>query len=114
MKILYFLSGLTIIVLIIVVIIANLSVNPNSKVVIPTPQIVIKNVVKDKQVLATPTASSLPNLCIITIDGVKYDITSYKDIHSGGDIFTCGADMSATFWSRHNQRQLNQMQRYKI
>lgn len=46
--------------------------------------------------------SNLPKTCIITIDGTKYDVTIFRNIHSGGDIFACGTDMSAVFHQQHN------------
>lgn len=61
-----------------------------------------------------PTPLPTPAGCIVTIDSVKYDVTRLQFTHSGGDIFNCGADMSQTFWSRHNNRILQRMQQYKI
>lgn len=52
--------------------------------------------------------------CIIIIDGARYDITQFRSIHSGGDIFACGTDMSTIFWGRHDQAHLEQMARYRI
>jgi hypothetical protein len=43
-----------------------------------------------------------------------YDVTAFRSMHSGGNVFTCGADMSAVFWGRHGQSTLNQMARYKV
>lgn len=67
---------------------------------------------------ANPTSPPPPpvaqNRCTITIDGVSYDVTDFRNTHSGGNIFTCGGDMSATFWSRHNAAILSRMQQYKI
>lgn len=61
-----------------------------------------------------PTPIPTPSGCIVTIDSVKYDVTRLRSTHSGGDIFSCGTDMSQTFWSRHNNRILQRMQQYKI
>ena len=62
-----------------------------------------------------PAAASTPDTrCIITIDGAKYDVTQFRSMHSGGNIFSCGSDMSATFWSQHGQGTLNQMAQYRI
>ncbi len=61
-----------------------------------------------------PTPVPTPSGCIVTIDSVKYDVTRLRSTHSGGDIFSCGTDMSQTFWSRHNNRILQRMQQYKI
>lgn len=61
-----------------------------------------------------PTAAPAPVGCIITIDGGRYDVTQFRNQHSGGDIFNCGTDMSSIFWGRHGQSQFNRMQQYKI
>lgn len=124
MKTLYFLSGLAIFNLIVIAIIATFSSNAGSQIVIPTPQVVTKRVVKKVQQFATNAPSNVGSSqqkvapaqtgCVVTIDGTKYDLTDFKNMHSGGDIFSCGTDMSAIFWSQHSQRQLNQLQRYKI
>ena len=59
-------------------------------------------------------AVTTTNKCIITIDGINFDVTVYKKLHSGGDIFNCGTDMTQIFWQRHTQIYLNFMQKYKI
>ena len=41
------------------------------------------------------------NKCIVTIKGGKYDITTLRNSHSGGDIFVCNTDMSTTFSNQH-------------
>lgn len=118
MKTLYFLSGLAIFNLIAIAIIAAFSSNAGSQIVIPTPQVITKRVVKKVQQFATSAPSNVGSPqqsgCIVTIDGTKYDMIHFKNLHSGGNIFSCGTDMSNIFWSQHSQRQLNQLQRYKI
>lgn len=52
--------------------------------------------------------------CIIAINGVQYNVTEFRNIHSGGNIFTCGTDMTATFFGQHNDATLQRMQQYKI
>ncbi|MDD2823212.1 MAG: hypothetical protein PHQ59_03975 [Candidatus Daviesbacteria bacterium] len=52
--------------------------------------------------------------CIITVDNTKYDVTQYRTIHSGGDIFKCGTDMTTIFYKRHSAKLLQQMSQYKI
>ena len=54
------------------------------------------------------------NSCIITVDGVKYDITKYRYLHSGGDIFKCGTDMTNIFYNQHSNSFLKQILKYKI
>ncbi|MFZ2152757.1 MAG: hypothetical protein WAV41_01735 [Microgenomates group bacterium] len=63
------------------------------------------------QTVQPTTAPVVDNRCIITIDGGRYDVTSFRNQHSGGDIFQCGADMSATFHNRHPNSFLNQLTR---
>ncbi len=74
---------------------------------VPTPTPIPSNT-------PTPIPTIKPSGCIIQIDGVSYEITSLLKTHSGGNIFTCGSDMSSTFWDQHNSRILQKMQRYKI
>ena len=52
--------------------------------------------------------------CIIQIDGISYTITEFRKIHSGGDIFTCGSDMSQIFHNQHPQSFLNSLEQYRI
>jgi hypothetical protein len=49
----------------------------------------------------TPSPSTNSNACIITIFGKQYDVTSLRTTHSGGDVFACGTDQSATYQSKH-------------
>lgn len=91
------LSGIAILTLIIVVIIVNITTKTNTQPIIQT---------------TSPT--SVSNKCIIVIDGSSYDVTIFKKIHSGGNVFKCGTDMSQIFWSRHGQIMLDFMQRYKV
>lgn len=67
----------------------------------------------------TPISTSTPapplaGRCIITVDGSRYDVTVFRSMHSGGDVFTCGADMSQLFHSQHARSYLSIMSRYKI
>ena len=61
--------------------------------------------------ITTPTPDPR---CIITVDSVRYDVTSYRKQHKGGDIFTCGTDMSVIFHNQHDNEILRKMARYKI
>ena len=61
-----------------------------------------------------PTPAPKPQGCIVSIDGVSYDVTTFKKIHSGGDIFKCGTDMTASFYSQHSTQTLKAMQKYRI
>ncbi|MFA5894864.1 MAG: cytochrome b5 domain-containing protein [Candidatus Shapirobacteria bacterium] len=54
------------------------------------------------------------NRCIIAIDGVRYDVSVFRNQHSGGDIFSCGTDMSAIFHGQHPNSFLQRMAQYKI
>ncbi|KKT30931.1 MAG: hypothetical protein UW16_C0003G0024 [Microgenomates group bacterium GW2011_GWC1_44_10] len=62
----------------------------------------------------TPTPDPLSGHCIITVDGSRYDFTVFRNLHSGGDVFTCGADMSRLFHEQHPNSLLSRMARYKI
>lgn len=39
--------------------------------------------------------------CIITLFGKQYDVTSLQTNHTGGNIFVCGTDMTATYQAMH-------------
>ncbi|OGK62574.1 hypothetical protein A2334_03645 [Candidatus Roizmanbacteria bacterium RIFOXYB2_FULL_38_10] len=51
--------------------------------------------------------------CIVTLFGNQYDVTSLKGNHSGGDIFTCGIDMTTDYQGKHGTN-LNRMQQYLV
>jgi cytochrome b involved in lipid metabolism len=62
-----------------------------------------------------PPATVVPdNRCIVTVSGNRYDVTSYRNSHSGGNIFTCGVDMTSVFKSQHSSGTLKQMSPYLI
>jgi len=78
-------------------------------------------------VTASPTPNATPSptprvapkptpdtRCLITIDGKSYDVTSYRKQHPGGDIFTCGTDMTKVFYSQHGSSTLKKMQKYLV
>lgn len=89
--------------------ITNSNVNTN----ITTPTTVPSPSTKTSTITSSPI-NTKSNQCIVTIDSVQYDVTTFKNMHSGGDIFVCGTDMSQTFWAEHSARELRQMQRYRI
>ena len=60
------------------------------------------------------STSNQASTCIISVDGVKYDVTGYRKIHEGGDVFVCGTDMTQAFYKQHDARMLNKMAKYKI
>ena len=63
----------------------------------------------------TPTASPTPDSrCIISINGVSYDVTQFRFIHDGGDIFTCGKDMTSVFFGQHDTQTLQKMEKYRL
>lgn len=73
-----------------------------------------KTLATPKPVTVTATsATNNANKCIITLSGALYDVTSLQNSHSGGNIFTCGTDMTAVYMSEHGGN-LSRMARYKI
>jgi len=67
--------------------------------------------------VSAPTNSAVVksnSQCIITVDSIKYDVSVFKNYHSGGDIFNCGIDMTSIFYQQHNQQILSRMAQYKI
>lgn len=61
-----------------------------------------------------PSEPPPSNRCIITLSGSQYDVTEYRNMHSGGDVFQCGTDMTASFLSRHPASFLSKMSQYKV
>ncbi|OIP98124.1 hypothetical protein AUK40_01925 [Candidatus Wirthbacteria bacterium CG2_30_54_11] len=65
----------------------------------------------------TPTPASTPppvdTRCLVQIAGGTYDVTSLRKTHSGGNVFTCGTDMTAIFQSQHGTN-YSLIAKYKI
>lgn len=49
----------------------------------------------------TPTVTESEK-CLIKVAGNEYDITPFRGLHPGGDIFKCGTDMSEVFKKQHD------------
>ena len=81
--------------------------NRETPVIIP----VTDSPARNTNVTSTPTVS---NRCIVTVDSVRYDLTDFVNLHSGGDIFVCNTDMSNSFHNRHQNSYLKVMAKYKI
>lgn len=135
-KFLYIISFISILTLFLTVVLVNyLSINLDTiDTTTPTPITKINKKIKTIEVLPTsssypnnnlptspsisntiiPTSNPLSTRCIIMVDNTKYDVTVFKNSHSGGDIFKCGQDMTADFWGQHGQKQLNLIQKYRI
>lgn len=62
----------------------------------------------------TATPEPLAGKCIIMIDGGRYDVTQFRNTHSGGNVFTCGTDVSAIFHRQHPNSFLDKMRQYRI
>lgn len=58
-------------------------------------------------------ASASNAQCVITLFGKQYDVSRLRNTHSGGNIFTCGTDMTAVYQGRHGS-DLSRMQQYLI
>lgn len=63
---------------------------------------------------ATKPTEPYAGKCIITIDSQKYDVTTFRDRHSGGDIFNCGTNMTKIYYDQHSASTLKKMVKYKI
>lgn len=85
-------------------------------VVMPTksPLIVATPVILVTPIEVPKDDTVVDNRCIIVIDGVSYDVTEFREIHSGGNIFNCGTDVSGLFHGRHPESYLEIMAKYKI
>jgi len=67
-----------------------------------------------KKVVRKPAPTPKPvATCIVTIDGARYNVQALKRTHSGGNIFTCGRDMTASFKSQHGMN-YSLIARYRI
>lgn len=62
----------------------------------------------------TSTTNQIENKCIIIVDEQKYDVTAFKKIHKGGDVFDCDSDMSDKFHQRHGAEILLKVANLKI
>lgn len=52
--------------------------------------------------------------CIVIVRGDKYDVSEFRNKHKGGDIFKCGEDMTDIFNNQHGEKQLKELQKYKV
>jgi len=105
------------------VILTNLKPTPKPQITITTSQ-APQNMVEKLKVNPTRTIAQLPTDppqptpvvgCVVTIEGRRFDVLALRQTHSGGDIFTCGTDMTATYFSKHDASMLNGvMQQYLI
>jgi len=62
------------------------------------------------------TATPIPTRdtrCIVTIYGQTYDVSFLQNSHSGGNVFTCGTDMTTIYQRRHGTN-LNLIASYLI
>ncbi len=60
----------------------------------------------------TPTPNNA-NKCIVTLFSKQYDVTPLQTGHSGGNIFTCGTDMTAIYQSQHGTN-ISRMAQYLV
>ncbi len=69
--------------------------------------------VAQKNAAAPAPASGGQTGCIITLFGKQYDVTPLRSTHSGGDIFNCGTDMTASYQGKHGT-DMSRMQPYLV
>jgi cytochrome b involved in lipid metabolism len=69
-----------------------------------------------EEVSLQPITKANPKTCVITIEGNRYNVFTFKNQHSGGDIFQCGTDMTSSFFGQHEQQLLSspQMQALRL
>lgn len=65
-------------------------------------------------VVATDTSPTSSEKCLITVKGDQYDVTIFRTIHKGGNIFICDSDMTDTMLKQHGEMMLPKLQKYKI
>ena len=73
-------------------------------------------VTKSPQPIVLPINNQpiIDNRCVISVDGNRYDVTVFRNQHSGGNIFQCGADMSGVFHGQHPNSFLQKLAKYRI
>lgn len=92
---------------------------PNSKniaLVIPTTKPSTKtpaSAALTNSPVATAQQATNPNACIVTLFGKQYDVTTLRSTHSGGNIFSCGTDMTTVYQNRHGT-DMSRMQQYLV
>ncbi len=52
-------------------------------------------------VVVSASASDIYSNCVVTLFGNQYDVSPLQTDHSGGNIFTCGTDMTTVYQGRH-------------
>lgn len=62
----------------------------------------------------SPVSPSPQQRCLVRVRGQIFDVTVFRRLHSGGDIFQCGTDMTSVFDAQHNDQTFSQLQKYKI
>jgi hypothetical protein len=92
------------------------TVVPLDTIVVTNTGTVIKNTISvptaTKKTVAT-VAPTKDTRCIVTISGSRYNVTALRSTHSGGNIFVCGTDMTATYQGQHGTS-TSLIARYKI
>ncbi len=73
----------------------------------------IKTRLEPAAAIQQPATGNQQPTCIITVDGQKYDVESLRSTHTGGDVFTCGTDMSDVFHKQHDDN-LRMIQKYLV
>jgi hypothetical protein len=43
----------------------------------------------------------------------QYDVSEFRKVHKGGDIFECGTDMTTMYQQQHGSN-IQMIQRYKV
>jgi cytochrome b involved in lipid metabolism len=76
-----------------------------------SPTIVVTPSTTTGSVVATPTRDTR---CLVVVDGLQYNLTQFVKLHSGGDIFQCGTDMSSSFHNQHPNNYLDILAKYRI
>lgn len=91
----------------------EINITPSSMITPSSPQNSTSNALVTPKVIP-PTPTVAPVGCLITISGVRYDLTRFRLIHSGGDIFQCGSDMTTVFNNQHSSDYLSKISQYQI
>lgn len=90
----------------------NLAVTLTQKLTPTRP--IVSPTTSTPTIVTTPTIDPLAGKCLVYIDETRYDVSDFRNLHDGGDIFQCGTDMSNIFHGQHPVSMLSKMSKYKI
>jgi hypothetical protein len=99
------------------------SVKENSAISIDVSATATPEPERENLVVKSPTPTQEPkpttpqladsNSCLVTLFGQQFDVAPLMNTHSGGNIFVCNTDMTATYQKEHGT-DLSRMSQFRI